>query len=87
MAEVPRYQPGDRLKLTGDFLRNTGQLAGGEGQTVFTVVPCGCVLCQGQGTYVAVDQPSQFADDDSPRHVLAANLYKVGTRHARNFRS
>ena len=63
-----------RYKFTGKYLRNTGQLAGDEGQTVFTAVPCACGLCQG-GQFVAVDQADAFAGGQ--RHVLLANLQEV----------
>lgn len=31
------FKVGDKVQLTGQFLRSTGQLAGGEGQKVWTV--------------------------------------------------
>ena len=47
---------GCRVRLTGDFLRNTGQVCGGEGQSKWNVVECDCGLCE-TGDYVAVNQP------------------------------
>lgn len=42
---TPIFKPGDKVKLTGKFLRNTGQFAGGEGQSVWTVRGCDCAEC------------------------------------------
>lgn len=67
--------PGTRVRLTGTFLRNTGQMAGGEGQSRWTTVPCGCGLCKGGG-FVAVDEPS-IDDPSRPRHFNAGNLEKA----------
>lgn len=71
-----RLQTGDRVRLTAAFLRNTGQIVGGEGHAVWTVVPCDCGLCKG-GRFVAVDQPSSD-DPIKNRHILAANLVRKG---------
>lgn len=70
---------GDVVKLTGKFLRNTGQMRGGEGSKRWTVVACACGLCV-KGDFVAVDEPSPFAaqpgNEDMPpmRHIAKANL-------------
>lgn len=77
-----KLQPGDRIKLTGKFLRNTGQVVGGEGQSTWTVVACNCSLCQA-GRFVATDEPSSF-DSMERRHLATANVYRVGTLDARN---
>ena len=73
---------GDKLKFTGRFLKNTGQIVGGEGHTVFTVVEHDCRMCK-SGLFVAVDQASTQEDENGnsigPRHILASNLYRVGT--------
>ncbi len=65
---------GTRVRLTGEFLRNTGQMAGGEGQSKWTTVDCRCGLCK-TGRFVAVDEPSIDAPDRS-RHINADNLEK-----------
>lgn len=39
------FEPGDRVRLTGVFLKNTGQRAGGEEQSRWTVRACDCGLC------------------------------------------
>ena len=70
-----RLVTGDRVRLTGAFLRNTGQLAGGEGSSRWTVTACGCGLCR-DGRFVTVDQASHD-DPSQPRHILAANLERV----------
>lgn len=70
MTKAPAV--GTRVRLTGEFLRNTGQIAGGEGQSKWTTVACSCGLCQG-GRFVAVDQPSTD-DPTRSRHIHAGNL-------------
>ena len=73
---------GDKVKLTGKFLRNTGQFTGSEGLSQWIVQACPCSLCE-DGRYVAVNEPSA-SDPDRPRHFNARNLYKVGTRVSDN---
>lgn len=78
--------PGDKVKLTGVYLRNTGQIAGGEGRKTWRVVACTCDLCA-RGGFAAVDEPpldyGQW--DDLPeaerpkhRHINLGNLQRVG---------
>lgn len=67
-------QVGDTVKLTGKFLKNTGQRVGGEGQKSWVIVSCDCAMCKGD--YCAVDEASQFGGQ---RHFLKANLYRKGT--------
>ena len=50
-----RVPVGARVKLTGVFLKNTGQRAGGEGAKVWTVIAHACSMCE-SGRYVAVDE-------------------------------
>jgi hypothetical protein len=76
--------PGTRVRLTGYFLKATGQQAGGEGHKRWTVMPCGCELCR-SGRFVAIDEPAtDFYDDVPPeqrpkwRHVAIGNLMIVG---------
>jgi len=71
-----KLQPGDKVKLTGKFLRNTGQMTGGEGLSRWIVQACSCGLCK-DGRFVAVNEPA--GDGEGPRHFNAANLYRVGT--------
>ncbi|HKW13091.1 MAG TPA: hypothetical protein VJS69_01255 [Candidatus Krumholzibacteria bacterium] len=58
---------GTRVRLTGEFLHNTGQITGPEGLARWTVMPCDCSLCA-LGNHVAVDEPYVY-DPDSPRHI------------------
>jgi len=72
-----RPDVGDRIKLTADYLRSTGQLVGGEGRNIWTVVSCDCQLCQRD--FVAVNEPTMFRDEvDGPRHFNVANIQRVG---------
>lgn len=64
--------PGARVRLTGEFLRNTGQIAGGEGSARWIVQPCSCGLCK-TGRFIAVDQPSTD-DPGQARHINAGNV-------------
>lgn len=70
-----KVAPGVRVRLTGDFLHNTGQFYGSECFATWTVVDCNCGLCTGKmkEKYVAVNEPSCF-DPTRPRHINAANL-------------
>ena len=82
------FTPGDTVALTVQFLRNTGQFAGGDAVSQWTVVGCDCPLCR-TGRFVATNEPSQYPDGeswpgDSPRHINAGNLYRVGTVDSRN---
>ncbi len=91
--QIHEQVPGTKVRLTGMFLRNTGQIAGGEGQNVCTIVACACRLCQpkdNRAAFVAVDEPHEaqtdprgyedLAPEDRPkwRHINAANLEVVG---------
>lgn len=81
-----QLEPGDRVKLTGQFLRSTGQATGGEGRKVWTVVSCTCGLCKRE-THVAVDEFMPFEDDDGNpmrRHFHQENLYRKRTLTVRN---
>lgn len=71
-----RFNVGDKVQLTGTFLRQTGQLAGGEGQSVWTVVECNCSLCASD-RFVALDEPSSY-DETQPRHIMVGNLKHFG---------
>jgi len=67
-------KPGDAVRLTGEFLRNTGQAARGEeGRKRWTVVACNCGLCK-LGGFVAVDETSFTG---GRRHVSMSNLEVV----------
>ena len=77
------------MRLTGSFLRSTGQIVGGEGTLAWLTVRCPCHLCS-TGEYVAVNEPHHCQTDptgyeDVPpeerplwRHFHAGNLEAVG---------
>lgn len=73
-----RWHPGDRVRGTGEFLRNTGQVVGGEGQSRWTVQACCCGLCE-SGRFVAVDETSYFEGEaeGALRHINSANLERA----------
>lgn len=86
--KVKRFQIGDRVRLTGAFLRSTGQIAGGEGLSKWTVQACPCRSCAG-GRLVLTDQPREDDGMFTPeeverephlkyRHINTANLVRVG---------
>ena len=71
------FAVGSRVRLTGAFLRSTGQYTGPEPQSVWTVQECSCGLCR-DGRFVATDETSY--DGEGQRHIAAANLQKVRGR-------
>ena len=77
MKRKKTFKVGDRVRLRGTFLRSTGQHTGQETRKMWTVQDCSCGLCR-VGRFVCTDEPSY--DGESPRHIAAANLQKVGTR-------
>jgi len=84
---LSEMSPGTKVQLTGVFLRSTGQVAGGEGASKWTLVPCSCALCRdgslSNGYFVAVDEPREVEPGEvGPkwRHFNAANLQVVGGR-------
>ena len=83
MAKSKILVVGDKIKLTADFLRSTGQTKGGEGQSRWTVVECKCGLCR-LGGYVATDELSTPEPGELPRqrHFNAGNMQRVGERRA-----
>lgn len=66
--------PGDRFKLTGAFLKKTGQQVGPEGQSVWVAQSCACNGCQ-RGSFVLSDQESY--DGIGYRHFGTANIQWV----------
>jgi len=82
-----KFTPGDRVRLTGTFLRSTGQMAGGEGQSKWIVQPCPCRGCS-DGRLILTDQPRENDGMFTPaeiaaephlqwRHIAAANLERT----------
>jgi len=53
---------GLRVRLTGAFLRSTGQYLGSEGISRWTIVECKCSLCA-LGDYCAVNEPHLCQSD------------------------
>lgn len=88
-ASTPaKYPPGTQVKLTGKFLRSTGQGVGSEGQKRWTVQPCSCGLCK-RGGHIRTDEPMTVdysSPNDPPeerealkwRHLAIGNVFKVG---------
>ncbi len=73
------FKPGVRFKLSGRFLRSTGQIAGGEGQRTWTVRACECRSCA-EGRFVCSDQ----AQTPEPGWYTAEELAEhpeLGWRH------
>lgn len=80
---------GDRVKLTGKFLRNTGQHTGSEGTRVWTITGFA-----NDGRWAITDQPSdtsyytseEMAADPTLgyRRIAVENLYIVGQLDSRN---
>lgn len=70
-----KFKVGDCVRLSGKFLRNTGQVTGGEGEKVWTAVLCICPLCARD--FVAVDELDIYGE--SLRHINTANLVKFGS--------
>jgi hypothetical protein len=82
---------GDKVRLTGKFLRSTGQGVGNEGRKTWTVTGL-------SGPFVTTDEkhpesyvsqmwtPEEVATDPTLcyRKINAANLFKVGTVSADN---
>lgn len=71
----PKFEPGAKVRLTGDFLRSTGQVVGGEGHSRWTVVACECGLCK-SGSFVAVNETTD-GDAITWRHFNVGNLEKA----------
>lgn len=82
---------GTAVRLTGAFLKNTGQQAGDEGAKRWKIVECGCGLCV-LGKHAATDEKHDDAyrakmwgdlpEAERPlyRHVALSNLEIVGAK-------
>lgn len=91
---VARLAPGDKVRLTGEFLRNTGQIAGGQGQDRWIVQACPCRSCE-QGDWVCTNEPTsqEYTAEEiraEPwivhRHIHRGNLERVGREVSDRFR-
>ena len=82
---MDKLQVGDRVKFTGQFLRNTGQFYGSEGMSEWVVAKCDCDLCS-TGRFVATNQnadtfePLRIGQESPMRHINAGNLRRIKTR-------
>jgi hypothetical protein len=65
---------GDRVKLTGNFLRDTGQQVGGEGQSTWTVLK---LERWGSGSIFAVVDERSYSPTEDYRRINAANLCRA----------
>lgn len=92
IVQLSAVKPGDKIRLTGKFLKNTGQRTGREGRKSWIVVACDCDLCA-TGGFVYTDELSEHGTPGSPyydaemrpnRHIAKANVFKVGTADVRN---
>ena len=79
-----RVPVGTRIQLSGNFLRDTGQVAGGEGSKTWRVVACDCSLCL-TGRFVAVDEKA-WGDPTQQRHFAEVNTVTLGKPSSRNER-
>jgi len=83
------FAVGDKVRLTGKFLKSTGQYSGKEGQSVWTI--------QGftnEGRWAIVDEPAdtsyytadEIASDPTLafRRIAVGNLYICGQLDSRN---
>jgi hypothetical protein len=85
MSKAKRFAVGDLVRLTGSFLRSTGQYTGPDAHAKWTVQDHqGCRLCA-DGRFVLTNEPRQADDMFSAaemaadptlafRHVNASNL-------------
>jgi hypothetical protein len=84
--------PGTRVRLTGIYLKNTGQQRGGEGSSIWTVLPWEESGFPGPGTreFVTVNEPqdgAMYSDIKSTRPdgrfmrlINMHNLQNVGAK-------
>lgn len=84
MATKQAFQVGDRVQLTGKFLRSTGQYTGREPASVWTITG----LCN-DGRWAITDQPAEhpagyYSDAELAadptlafRRIAVANLQRV----------
>ena len=88
--KTKRFNIGDRVRLTGAFLKSTGQFTGSEGQAKWIVQACPCRSCA-TGTVVLTNEPRQddgmFTAEEIARephlkyrHVAVGNLIKCGVQ-------
>lgn len=74
----PKFSIGDHVRLTGEFLRNTGQYSGRETLSVWIVRACDCELCK-RGDFVCTNEGSSFEGIEF-RHIRIENLERARRR-------
>jgi hypothetical protein len=89
MANFREFKVGQKVRLTGKFLKSTGQHTGGEGRKVFTILG----IQEGHG-WAVVDEkvdPTYFTSEELAvdptlafRRIALANLCIVGQLDSRN---
>jgi hypothetical protein len=73
---VPKFSPGARVRLTGKFLRNTGNFTGPDSRGKWLVQACACSLCSHDpARWTAVNERN--IDDTGPRHFATGNLQAI----------
>jgi hypothetical protein len=73
---APKFSPGTRVRLTGAFLRNTGNYTGPDSRGKWAVVGCACDLCgTNRARWTAVNEP--HLANDGPRHFASDNLQAI----------
>jgi hypothetical protein len=76
------FEPGVRVRLSGKFLRDTGQAVGGEGSKVWTVLE---VKQWSSGSvFVTVDEPRQSLEDFTAAELAADPMLKWRKINAAN---
>lgn len=81
-----RFPAGTSVRLTSDFLRNTGQFTGQDAHSAWVVRECDCDLCE-SGRFVAINQEyshNWFTSEEIKRderlvwrHINVANLERA----------
>lgn len=69
MAKFRDFQPGTRVRLSGKFLRSTGQMAGGEGRKVWTVLAV--TKLPGGAPLLTLDEPREDMSSWTAEEIAA----------------
>lgn len=87
-GQTQRLEPGDRIRFTGRFLKQTGQFTGSAGRETYVVRACDCKQCRDR---VWVCTTERRPDNDDPSighiaylHIARVNVHKVGVADHRN---
>ncbi len=72
----PKFTPGASVRLTGKFLRNTGNYTGSDSRSKWLVEACDCGLCSSDRTrWTAVNEPN--LDNTGARHFASVHLQAI----------